>query len=126
MITIIIVIMIITTCTIIIIILIMWSRNLNERCLFAALEMESFKVLDINEAIPKGFRMAKFKDIVDLEHLRSILGRDKTWYICRLQDGKVAGPGYGYEIIKQQPDTGLGHKLLVKTLHSGGKPVILG
>ena len=83
--------------------------------------MAAFKVLDINETVPMGFRLAKFEDLVKLERLRSALGTHEARYICRLQDGTVAGSGHGYEIIQQQPDIRLEHKLLITTLHSGGE-----
>ena len=94
---------------------------IQEGILFAALEMEAFKVLHVNDDIPSGFRLAQYEDIVNLELLRSALGSDKDLYICRLQDGQVAGPGYGYEIKQQQPDKRLEYKLLIRTLHSGGE-----
>ena len=39
---------------------------------------------------------------------------DNTWYICALMDGKVAGPGYQYEVQYGGHDDDLGHKLIMK------------
>ena len=51
-------------------------------------------------------------DIVRLGMLKDALS-DKRWHICKLTNGHVMGPGYGYLIKKRPYDGQICHKLVI-------------
>ena len=61
-----------------------------------------------------GWRLATYAEVkACYEMVKSYIGGDRRWYICRLQDGRIAGDGYNYE-MQTTDSKGLGHQLLLQ------------
>ena len=61
---------------------------------------------------PPKFQLAEVKDIVHLRMLKDAMS-DKRKHICKLQDGHVMGPGYGYRIAQKRYHADVSHKLVI-------------
>eukprot|EP01018_Ginkgo_biloba_P036246 Gb_26217 [translate_table: standard] len=74
-----------------------------------------FKVLPRSPQQENGYRLASVEEVT--ENFPTIKDRQilDVWYIVRLLDGWVTGPGYRYELrVGYKPEMG-GHMLVVKT-----------
>ena len=61
-----------------------------------------------------GWRLATYSEVkACYEMVKSYIGRERQWYICRLQDGRIAGVGYNYE-MQTIDSKDLGHQLLIQ------------
>jgi len=57
-----------------------------------------FKLVKFKRAMEPGWRLATVGDIESsMEEIKEVLS-NKTWHICGLQDGKIGGAGYEYEL----------------------------
>ena len=71
------------------------------------------------QAIPRGWRLASVNDVVKY-HVLARKAIDGEWAICMLVDGKICGPGYGFEVQKGFFDCG---DKLITNICAGKHPV---
>ena len=70
-------------------------------------------MVGINETVESGWRLARVQDVeLNYDVVKNVVGREKKWTICKLQDGSLKGEGYGY-VIDRLYKGGWGEKLLV-------------
>ena len=76
--------------------------------------IEGFQMMEKSKAIPNGWRLASLDDVTEYRE-KAHEAFSLLWAICRLEDGKIAGPGYNYDTEKGYfPD--LGHKLIINSV----------
>ena len=76
-------------------------------------------VLNKDSAIPVGWRRASVREVTTYNKEARVAMKTEEWGICRLTDGIMKGPGYGYVIVSppnvsQSTIQNRGHQLIVK------------
>jgi len=103
------------------------SEDIAIRCYATTQPMvQAFKAVGILDPVPSGWRLARRKDVQDnYELAKSVVGKESTWVICKLQDGSMKGRGYGYVVERQYPG-GWGEKLLVRSVPGNNRFGVFG
>ena len=53
--------------------------------------------MNVEEEFPNGWRFATVDDVLSYpDEAEDAI--DQDWIICKLFDGKIGGPGYGYDV----------------------------
>jgi len=72
-----------------------------------------FMVENNEDEIFNHWRIARVAEVKQhIEKVKAFMGDHFEWHICALVDGRVSGPGYGYEISTEGGEQ-LGHKLCI-------------
>ena len=74
-----------------------------------------WQVFESENVVPDGYRLMTINEAQSLR--QEILSEIGSWYICKLDGGKIDGRGYGGKVQSTHDNLNLGHLIAIKVLH---------